>query len=136
MITYKIGAVDPTRTITKRLLHPQFKTVRKSTPSWRNFMSLDATQIEKIAALSRLTLAPDQVPVLEQQLNNIMGLADRLGAENTEGVEPLAHPLSLILPIALRLRDDVVTETDQRAANMSNAPAAQDGLFLVPKVIE
>lgn len=99
-------------------------------------MSLDAGQITKIAALSRLTLAPDQVPVLEQQLNNIMSLADRLGAENTEGVEPLAHPLALILPIALRLREDAVTETDQRAENMANAPAAQEGLFLVPKVIE
>lgn len=99
-------------------------------------MSLDAAQIAKIAALSRLTLTADQVPVLEQQLNNIMGLADRLSAENTDGIEPLAHPLSLILPIALRLREDAVTEIDQRTENMSNAPAAQDGLFLVPKVIE
>lgn len=136
MITYKIGTIERKQTITQRLLHPQFKTEHKPTPLWRNFMSLDAAQIAKIAALSRLTLTADQVPVLEQQLNNIMGLADRLSAENTDGIEPLAHPLSLILPIALRLREDAVTEIDQRTENMSNAPAAQDGLFLVPKVIE
>ncbi len=99
-------------------------------------MSLDSSQIAKIAALSRLKLAPEQAPALQQQLNNIMALADRLASENTAGVEPLAHPISLIQPIALRLREDAVTENDRRTANMANAPAAQDGLFLVPKVIE
>ncbi|HEY1059898.1 MAG TPA: Asp-tRNA(Asn)/Glu-tRNA(Gln) amidotransferase subunit GatC [Limnobacter sp.] len=99
-------------------------------------MSLDSGQIAKIAALSRLKLQAEQAPALEQQLNNIMALADRLASANTEGVEPLAHPLSLIQPIALRLREDAVTEANQRALNMANAPAAQDGLFLVPKVIE
>ncbi|WP_341714761.1 Asp-tRNA(Asn)/Glu-tRNA(Gln) amidotransferase subunit GatC [Limnobacter sp.] len=99
-------------------------------------MSLDSGQIAKIAALSRLKVAPEQAQVLEQQLNNIMQLADRLSSENTECVEPLAHPLSLIQPIALRLREDAVTEVDNRTANMANAPAAEKGLFLVPKVIE
>lgn len=99
-------------------------------------MSLDFGQIAKIAALSRLKVAPGQALALEQQLNNIMQLADRLSSENTEGVEPLAHPLSLIQSIALRLREDAVTEHDNRAANMANAPAAEKGLFLVPKVIE
>ncbi|MEK9816835.1 MAG: Asp-tRNA(Asn)/Glu-tRNA(Gln) amidotransferase subunit GatC, partial [Limnobacter sp.] len=90
----------------------------------------------KIAALSRLKLAPEQAQALEQQLNNIMQLADRLSSENTEGVEPLSHPLALIQPVALRLREDAVTEADNRTANMVNAPAAEKGLFLVPKVIE
>lgn len=99
-------------------------------------MSLDSGQIAKIAALSRLKLAPEQVQSLELQLNNIMQLADRLSSEDTEGIEPLAHPLSLIQPIALRLREDAVSETDNRVANMANAPAAEKGLFLVPKVIE
>ncbi|MBA4314188.1 MAG: Asp-tRNA(Asn)/Glu-tRNA(Gln) amidotransferase GatCAB subunit C [Alcaligenaceae bacterium] len=99
-------------------------------------MSLDSGQIAKIAALSRLKVTPEQAQVLEQQLNNIMQLADRLSSENTAGVEPLAHPLSLIQPIALRLREDAVTEADNRTANMANAPAAEKGLFLVPKVIE
>lgn len=99
-------------------------------------MSLDSGQIAKIAALSRLKLAPEQTLALEQQLNNIMQLADRLGSENTEGVEPLAHPISMIQAIALRLRQDMVSETDNRLANMANAPVAEKGLFLVPKVIE
>ncbi|MBU0782369.1 MAG: Asp-tRNA(Asn)/Glu-tRNA(Gln) amidotransferase subunit GatC [Gammaproteobacteria bacterium] len=99
-------------------------------------MSLDSGQIAKIAALSRLKLVPEQARALEQQLNNIMQLADRLSSENTDGVEPLAHPISLIQPIALRLREDSVTEQDNRTANMANAPAAEKGLFLVPKVIE
>jgi aspartyl-tRNA(Asn)/glutamyl-tRNA(Gln) amidotransferase subunit C len=102
----------------------------------RKFMSLDSGQIAKIAALSRLKVAPGQAQALEQQLNNIMQLADRLSSENTEGVEPLAHPLSLIQSVALRLREDAVTELDNRTANMANAPAAEKGLFLVPKVIE
>lgn len=99
-------------------------------------MSLQSGQINKIAALSRLKLAADQAPALEQQLNNIMALADRLAAEDTTGVAPLSHPLAIIAPVALRLREDAVTETDRRQANMANAPAAQDGLFLVPRVIE
>ena len=99
-------------------------------------MSLDSGQIAKIAALSRLKLEPEQAQALEQQLNNIMQLADRLASENTQGVEPLSHPLSLIQPIALRLREDQVTEADARQANMANAPAAEKSLFLVPKVIE
>jgi aspartyl-tRNA(Asn)/glutamyl-tRNA(Gln) amidotransferase subunit C len=99
-------------------------------------MSLDSGQIAKIAALSRLKLATEQVQSLELQLNNIMQLADRLSSEDTEGIEPLAHPLSLIQPIALRLREDAVSEADNRVANMANAPAAEKGLFLVPKVIE
>ena len=99
-------------------------------------MSLDSDQIAKVAALSRLKLTPEQVPALEKQLNNIMALADKLSQENTQGIEPLAHPLALIQPIALRLRRDEVTETDRRAQNMANAPAMEKGLFLVPKVIE
>lgn len=99
-------------------------------------MSLDSGQIAKIAALSRLKVAPDQALALEQQLNNIMQLADRLSSENTDGVEPLAHPISLIQSVALRLRDDAVTEADNRTVNMANSPAAEKGLFLVPKVIE
>jgi len=99
-------------------------------------MSLDSGQIAKIAALSRLKLTAEQAQALEQQLNNIMQLADRLGSEDTTGVEPLAHPISLIQPIALRFREDKVSEADNRAANMANAPAAEKGLFLVPKVIE
>lgn len=99
-------------------------------------MALDCGEIEKIAALSRLKLDLENIQPLEQQLKNILQLADRLSSENTEGVEPLAHPLSLIQPIALRLREDRVTEHDQRKLHMVNAPAVEQNLFLVPKVIE
>jgi aspartyl-tRNA(Asn)/glutamyl-tRNA(Gln) amidotransferase subunit C len=58
-----------------------------------------------------------------------------MSAVDTSGVEPLYTPLSAVQEVTLRLRDDVVTETDQRAANQRSAPAVEDGLFLVPKVI-
>ncbi|HEX4842653.1 MAG TPA: Asp-tRNA(Asn)/Glu-tRNA(Gln) amidotransferase subunit GatC [Limnobacter sp.] len=99
-------------------------------------MSLDSGQIAKIAALSRLKLTPQQAQDLAPQLNNIMQLADRLANQDTAGVEPLAHPLAMIQAVALRLREDQVTEQDRRGPNMANAPAAERGLFLVPKVIE
>jgi len=73
------------------------------------------------------------------ELNGMLALIDQLQAVDTRGVEPLAHPLSAHENIILRLRDDGVTEqgdADTRTALMANAPAARDGLFLVPKVIE
>ena len=69
----------------------------------------------------------------------MLHIIERLQQEDTQGVEPMAHPLSALDDVALRLRDDAVTEAGsetQRAALMSNAPEAQDGLFLVPKVLE
>jgi aspartyl-tRNA(Asn)/glutamyl-tRNA(Gln) amidotransferase subunit C len=59
-----------------------------------------------------------------------------MGAVDTRGVEPLYTPLAALGAVALRLRDDTVTEIDDRAANQRSAPAVRDGLFLVPKVIE
>lgn len=99
-------------------------------------MSLDSKQLARIAMLSRLRLEPGQSDQLQKQLNNIMSLADTLGQQDTSGVEPLSHPLALISEVALRLREDVVTEPDNREANMANAPSRQEGLFLVPKVID
>lgn len=99
-------------------------------------MSLSAEKLAKIATLSRLKLDDSQAGLLQGQINNIMGLADALAQQDTSGVEPLAHPLAVIQEIALRLRQDEVTEKDDRVANMANAPAAQNSLFLVPKVID
>lgn len=99
-------------------------------------MSLSAEQLARIATLSRLKLPAEQAQALNQQINGIMDLADKLSAQDTSGVEPLAHPLAMIQEIALALRDDQVTETDRREANLANAPAAERGLFLVPKVID
>ena len=66
------------------------------------------------------------------QLNAVFGLIERLQAVDTTGVEPMTHPQAM----ALRLRDDAVTETDQRQAYQASAPSVERGLYLVPKVIE
>jgi aspartyl-tRNA(Asn)/glutamyl-tRNA(Gln) amidotransferase subunit C len=99
-------------------------------------MSFDTQHLDKIKALSCLKLSPEQAPVLVEQINSIVQLADTLSQEDTTGIEPMAHPLALFNPVALRLREDLAYESNQRQANMANAPAQQDGLFLVPKVIE
>ena len=75
-------------------------------------------------------------PVLLAQLNGFFATVERMQAVDTAGVEPLYTPLSAVQEVSLRLRDDVVTEHVDRAANQRSAPAVEDGLFLVPKVIE
>jgi len=102
-------------------------------------MALTEQAVARIARLARLQLTPAQQSQAQTDLNKIFGLIQELQAVDTRGVEPLAHPLSAIGDVALRLRDDIVTEmtsTDRRAALMANAPGVSDGLFLVPKVIE
>ena len=69
-------------------------------------------------------------------LNDFFGIVAQMGVVDTSGVEPLFTPLSAIQSVSLRLREDVVTEVDHRQANQRSAPAVEDGLFLVPKVIE
>ena len=73
---------------------------------------------------------------MQTQLNDFFKIVEQMSAVNTADLEPLHTPLSAIGNVQLRLRPDAVTETNNRAANMANAPAADDGLFLVPKVIE
>ena len=70
------------------------------------------------------------------QLNDFFGIVEQMSAVDTTGVEPLYTPLSAVREVHLRLRDDVVTEVDERAANLRNAPATEGGLFLVPRVVE
>jgi aspartyl-tRNA(Asn)/glutamyl-tRNA(Gln) amidotransferase subunit C len=99
-------------------------------------MALTPQDVSRIAHLARLELqAPEQAAML-QQLNGFFTIVERMSAVDTSGVEPLYTPLSAVQNVALRLRDDVVTETNQRALNQRSAPAVEDGLFLVPKVIE
>lgn len=95
-------------------------------------MSLSADQIRQVAQLARLELQPEQVESYTRQLSNIFDLVGQLTQVDTTGVAVMAHPLGM----TQRLRPDVVTETDQRDAFQEHAPAVQDGLFLVPKVIE
>jgi aspartyl-tRNA(Asn)/glutamyl-tRNA(Gln) amidotransferase subunit C len=70
------------------------------------------------------------------QLNDFFGLVEQMQAVDTKGIEPLAHPIEQIEDVALRLREDAVTEIVQRDEFQRPAPAVQDGLYLVPKVIE
>ena len=99
-------------------------------------MSLSTEDVRRIAHLARLDLHPDEEHALRGQLNGFFAIVERMGAVDTSGVEPLYTPLAAVTEVALRLRDDAVTEAVDRAANMANAPAVADGLFLVPKVIE
>ena len=99
-------------------------------------MELLPDDLKRIAHLARIAVSADDVTALQSQLNGIFGLIDALQAVDTKGLEPLSHPLDVVQDMAQRLREDRVTETDQRVANLANAPAEENGLFLVPKVIE
>lgn len=95
-------------------------------------MALTTEQVARIAHLARLQLPADENLRVTDSLNNILGLIDQLQAANTQGIEPMAHPLDATQP----LRADRVTETNQRDAYQRIAPAAQDGCYLVPRVVE
>lgn len=99
-------------------------------------MSLTPDDIARIANLARLELQPDESERMLTQLNGFFNIVEAMRAVDTSGVEPLAHPVAVIQDIALRLREDVVSEPNQREANQRSAPAVERGLFLVPKVIE
>jgi aspartyl-tRNA(Asn)/glutamyl-tRNA(Gln) amidotransferase subunit C len=99
-------------------------------------MALTSDDVGRIAQLARLELREDEATAMRTQLNEFFDIVEKMRAVDTSGVEPLYTPLSAIEDVTLRLREDAVTETNQREANMANAPARDEGLFLVPKVIE
>ncbi len=99
-------------------------------------MSLTPQDVNRIAHLARLELSSDERAQMLGQLNGFFDIVERMRAVDTHGVEPLYTPLSAVQAVQLRLRDDAVAESDQRAANQRSAPAVENGLFLVPKVIE
>lgn len=99
-------------------------------------MALTPQDVQRIALLARLELSDDESSAMLDQLNSFFHIVDRMQAVDTRGVEPLSTPLSAVTGVTLRLRDDIVTETDAREAIQRSAPAVEDGLFLVPKVIE
>ena len=99
-------------------------------------MPLQPDDLKRLASLARIAVTSDDIAALQSQLNGIFGLIDELQAVDTRGLEPLSHPLDIVSPMSQRLRVDAVTELDQRGANMANAPAQENGLFLMPKVIE
>ena len=99
-------------------------------------MSLTPAEVSRIAHLARLELSADEEALMLTQLNGFFSIVEQMRAVDTSGVEPLYTPLSAVQQVQLRLRDDAVFEPDRREANQRSAPAVEDGLFLVPKVIE
>jgi aspartyl-tRNA(Asn)/glutamyl-tRNA(Gln) amidotransferase subunit C len=99
-------------------------------------MALTSDDVGRIAQLARLELRDDEATAMLTQLNEFFDIVEKMRAVDTSGIEPLYTPLSAIEDVTLRLREDAVTEANQREANMANAPARDEGLFLVPKVIE
>ena len=95
-------------------------------------MALSLDDVTRIAHLARIEISAQETAATLAQLNDIFVMIERMAKVDTEGIEPMSHPLGG----AQRLREDRVTESDQRALNMRNAPEQQDGLFLVPRVIE
>ena len=99
-------------------------------------MALTPHDVSRIAHLARLQLSALEQAQMLDQLNGFFGIVEQMSAVDTSGVEPLYTPLSAVQDVHLRLRDDAVTETDQREHNQASAPALEAGLFLVPRVIE
>jgi aspartyl-tRNA(Asn)/glutamyl-tRNA(Gln) amidotransferase subunit C len=95
-------------------------------------MSIDSDEINKIAHLARLAIDSGDIPDYATNLTNILDLVAQMNRVDTDAVSPMAHPLDA----TQRLREDAVTEADQRARFQQNAPAVENGLYLVPKVIE
>ena len=100
-------------------------------------MSLVLSDVKRLAILAQLDLTEDQAAQTLLKLNGIFALVEQMKSVDTTGVEPLSQPISAYQPdFALRLRDDAVTESNRREDYQSPAPSIQDGLYLVPKVIE
>ena len=95
-------------------------------------MSLTRDDVYRIAHLARIEINETQAEATLAQLNDIFAMIEKMQRVNTDGIEPMSHPLGG----SQRLRDDGVTDTSERDANLRNAPEQTDGLFLVPKVIE
>ena len=95
-------------------------------------MSIERQEIEKLATLSRIATNESTITEVSQRLSSVLDLVDQLQAIKTEGVVAMSHPMQA----TQRLREDEVTELNRREALQAIAPEIEDGLFLVPKVIE
>ncbi|MBT5098165.1 Asp-tRNA(Asn)/Glu-tRNA(Gln) amidotransferase subunit GatC [Gammaproteobacteria bacterium] len=95
-------------------------------------MALTTAEILNIAKLARLHVEESELADYQQDLSAILGFVEQMEQVNVDGVEPMAHPQDM----SQSLREDVVTESDQRERFQSIAPATANGLYLVPKVIE
>jgi aspartyl-tRNA(Asn)/glutamyl-tRNA(Gln) amidotransferase subunit C len=95
-------------------------------------MPVSTEQVRHIAKLARIAMSDEEIERLAPELNNILGWVEQLGEVNTDGVEPL----TAVIDLKLRLRDDVVNDGEIRDQVLANAPEALHGFFAVPKVIE
>jgi aspartyl-tRNA(Asn)/glutamyl-tRNA(Gln) amidotransferase subunit C len=95
-------------------------------------MSLERPDIENIALLARLSLQENEITDYQKEIGNILKLVEQMNGVDTDSILPLAHPLE----VSARLREDKVTETDQRDNLQLFAPEVEAGFYLVPKVIE
>ena len=95
-------------------------------------MSVDTATVKKVASLARIAITDADAERLAPELNNILGWIEQLGEVDTSSVEPM----TAVIPNTLRLREDVVTEGNQRDAVLQNAPQGEHGFFTVPKVVE
>ena len=96
-------------------------------------MPLAAEDVKKLGDLARLEIADDQIDAYRESLSRILEFVERLAAVDTAGVAPMAHPL---VGMTARLRADEVSEPNRRELYQKNAPAVEDGLYLVPSVID
>ena len=99
-------------------------------------MSLTPDQLQRLALLARIAVSPREALGVIDRLNQVLGLIDQLQAVDTQGIEPMPHALDAQLAMQQRLRADAVTEPDLREEIQKLAPAVEQGLYLVPKVIE
>ena len=95
-------------------------------------MSVTSNDIEKVAKLARIQITEEHIPEVTNSINDVLGLIDKMSSVDTSSVEPLANPHDAVQT----LRTDEVTAINERDKLLSNAPASEEGLFLVPKVIE
>jgi aspartyl-tRNA(Asn)/glutamyl-tRNA(Gln) amidotransferase subunit C len=99
-------------------------------------MSLTLSDVKRIAHLAQLEMGEEQSANMLDKLNGIFALAEQMQAVDTDGVAPLSHPLAAHMQVALRLREDVPSEPNRRDDYQKVAPKTEDGLYLVPKVID
>ena len=95
-------------------------------------MSLSPDDVRRIARLARIALQPAESAAVTERLNGVLAMVEQIRSVDTSGIEPMAHAQDVVQP----LREDSVTETDQRERYQAIAPAVDEGLYLVPKVVE
>ena len=108
------------------------RLMKGEAPASRPAMSVDQKTVRHVAKLARIAMSDAEVEALVPELNHILGWVEQLAEVDTDGVEPL----TAVIDLKLRLRDDVVDDGDVRDKVLANAPDAQHGFFAVPKVIE